>query len=244
MGNVIRSVVRLPLLPVRFVWNLLWRRVFLSSFMAGLGVWVPIALTVALAGWLGSRLVGAVGPGTYVGDLLQGFGLRIVEGNERVATAIGWLLVVLGIWLTGLLVMLAAKSKARGLVQGLLDRLDRVPAFGVVHKTVKQVVTMMLGGEGAVDLKKMSVVMCRLGGAGVLGLLTTPQTYRIDGRDYKLVFVSSAPMPMTGGLLLVGVDAVHPLDMPVEDFAKVYMTIGLMAPNVLPPLPPGTALPD
>jgi len=224
------KLLRIIATPLRLLGRLLWRRVVVSNLTAGLGVWIPLALTAVLGTWAAGHLVGLVGPGTYFGDLLRGLGLKFVD-NPTVATAIGWLVVAAVVWLTGVLVLLSARSKARNAWDGAIDR---IPAFGTVHKSLRQVTGLMLG-DGAADLKKMTVVMCRFGeGAGVLALLTSRRVYVFDGVRYHLVFMSSAPMPMTGGLVLVPVDAVVETDMAVDDLAKLYMTLGLMAPQVMP----------
>jgi len=230
MRRIFTAPISLVTVPARFVWRLLWRRVFLANLTAGLGVWIPIALTVVLGTWAAGHLVAFVGPGTPVGDFLRGLGLRFVD-DAMVATVIGWVAVGLVVWITGLLALLTARSKAKNMVDGALDR---IPAFGTVHKSLRQVTGLMLG-DGAADLKKMSVVMCRFGeGAGVLALLTSRRVYAFGGRRYHLVFMSSSPMPMTGGLIFVEVGAVEEVDMQVDDLAKLYMTLGLMAPQVMP----------
>ena len=47
----------------------------------------------------------------------------------------------------------------------------------------------------------MSVVFCTLGegsGAGFLGLLASSEPYRIREQDCLLVYIPTAPIPMTG----------------------------------------------
>lgn len=219
---------------MRRLLGFMWRRLFLSNFVSGLLLLLPIALTVLLMVWVGGKVVAAVGPGTAIGGFLQDVGLRFVA-NPSVAAAIGWLLVLVGIWLIGLGVKLGAKSGAKRLIDDMMSGLDRIPAFGTVHKSVKQVVTMF-AGDGSSRLKAMKVVMCHLGeeGVGVLSLLTSTQVYVFGGKEYHLVFMPSVPLPMTGGLLLVPVGAVEVVDMAVDDMVRVCISLGMLAPQAIP----------
>ncbi len=210
----------------------MWRRLFLSSFMSGLLLLLPIALTGSLMAWAGGKVVAVVGPGTAVGDFLRDVGLHFAA-NESVAAVVGWLLVLACIWLIGLGASMAAKSGAKSIIDDMVAWLDRIPAFGTVHKSVKQVISMF-GGDGS-SLKSMRVVMCRLGeGAGVLSLMTSPQVYEFGGKRYNLIFVPSSPVPMTGGLVFVPVAAVEDVDMAVDDMVRVCISLGMLAPQAIP----------
>ncbi len=210
----------------------MWRRLFLSNFVSGILLLLPIALTGLLMAWAGGKIVAAVGPNTAIGAFLQDIGLRFVA-NPSVAAVIGWLLVLACVWFIGLGAKLGAKSGARSLIDDMMSGLDRIPAFGTVHKSVKQVVSMFNGGSS--QLKAMKVVMCRIGeGAGVLSLLTSPQVYEFRGIKYNLIFMPSAPMPMTGGILFVPVEAVEIVDMAVDDMIRVCISLGMLAPQAVP----------
>ncbi len=140
----------------------MWRRMFLSNFMSDILLLLPIALTGLLMGWAGGRVVAGVDPGTAaaVGGFLWDMGLRFAA-DGTVAMVIGWLACI---WAIGLVARVVAKSGARGLIDDAMSALDRMPAFGTVRKSVKQVVSMF--GDGTARLKAMRVVMCR-GGGGV-----------------------------------------------------------------------------
>lgn len=214
------------------LFGFMWRRLFLSNFVSGLLLLLPIALTGLLMAWAGSKVVTAVGPGTMIGDFLQDVGLHFAA-NESVAAVVGWLLVLVCIWVVGLFAKLVAKSGAKSIIDDAMSTLDRIPAFGTVYKSVKQVVSMF-GRDGLSQLKDMKVVMCRLGEVGTLALLTSPKVYEFSGRKYHLVFLSSVPVPMTGGLLLVPVDAVEQVDMAVDDLVRVCISLGILAPQAIP----------
>ena len=66
----------------------------------------------------------------------------------------------------------------------------------------------------------MKAVFCFFGekrGMGVLALLVSPEQYSIEtGRNYHIVIVPTAPVPVGGGLLFVPVEMVEPTDLSVR----------------------------
>ncbi len=85
----------------------------------------------------------------------------------------------------------------------------------------------------------MSVVSCRFGKGDaqveVLALLASHHVYTIGGARRRLVYLPTAPIPMSGGLVLVGEDAILAVpDMKVDDLLKIYMSLGALAPEAMP----------
>jgi uncharacterized membrane protein len=133
-----------------------------------------------------------------------------------------------------------AESGARSLIQRLLDAiLKRIPIVGSVYGTSKQIVSMLDQKDAAV-LKSMQVVFCYFGkeaGAGFLALLVSPESYRINARDYQIVIVPTAPVPVGGGLLFVPAEAVQSTDLSVEGLMSFYVSMGITAGQFLPRVP-------
>ncbi|MBM3301273.1 MAG: hypothetical protein FJY85_15130, partial [Deltaproteobacteria bacterium] len=74
----------------------------------------------------------------------------------------------------------------------------------------------------------------RLGNAKVLGLLTSNERYVLgDGKEHLLLFIPNAPFPATGFTALVPVEDVELVDLPMEDMAKLLMSLGLLGPQLL-----------
>ncbi len=85
----------------------------------------------------------------------------------------------------------------------------------------------------------MNVVSCRFGGGGngvdVLALLASQVVYNIAGERRRLVYLPTAPIPMSGALVLVAETAITPVpEMKVDDLLKIYVSLGALAPEVLP----------
>jgi uncharacterized membrane protein len=236
-----------------------WRTSVTGSFLAGLLFLMPITLTVVIVAWIVNLLRGVIGPGTVLGDLLTRGGnyLLGLPNQDTLAFWLGVGIALVGIWFLGLII----KTRAKHIIQDYLDRLlTRVPLIRSIYSPVSRVVRLATDrGTGAPgDLSSMSVVSCRFGGADygvdVLALLASNHIYNIAGERRRLVYLPTAPIPMSGGLVLVAERAITPVpDMKVDDLLKIYVSLGALTPEVMPgaiaaalPVQPkaGTGLPD
>jgi uncharacterized membrane protein len=210
----------------------LWYRWMRSAFVTGVFACLPIVMTVMIMGWVGQKLVALVGPQALIGGLLRGIGLHLVT-DPAVATMVGWFLVLLGMWALGIFIQATTRHRLDTLFHSLMHR---IPIVGAVYKPVSQVVGL-LNREAPEDLQQMSVVFCTFGapgGAGMLGLLASPERFRIQTQDYRLIFLPTAPLPMTGGLVFVPVQYVTKAEMSVDDLLKLYCSLGILSSQVLP----------
>jgi uncharacterized membrane protein len=196
-------------------------------FLAGVLTILPVAITVSIIAWVAGLVRQLIGPDTVVGNLLRRFGLHFAS-DDALAYMLGIVLVLAIIFAIGVV----AESGARSLIQRLLDAvLQRIPIIGSVYGTSKQIVGM-LDQKDAAALKGMQVVFCYFGkeaGAGFLALLVSPQRYRINGRDYQIIIVPTAPVPIGGGLLFVPAEAVQSTDLSVEGLMSIYVSMGASA---------------
>jgi uncharacterized membrane protein len=217
-----------------------WRTSVAGSFLAGLLFLLPIVLTVVIVAWIVNLFRGAIGPGTVLGDFLTWGGNYLLGARQDVlAFWLGAGITLIGIWLLGLVV----KTRAKSIIQNYLDRqITRVPLIRSIYNPVARVVRLATdrsrSGEPG-DLSGMSVVSCRFGGGAygvdVLALLASPHVFTIAGERRRLVYLPAAPIPMSGGLVLVAQSAVTPVpDMKVDDLLKIYVSLGALAPEVMP----------
>ncbi len=215
-----------------------WRTSVIGSFLAGLLFLLPIILTVFIVAWIINFIRGAIGPGTILGDILTRGGNYLLGRNQE--TLSFWLgigIALVGIWLLGLIV----KTQAKSIIQGYVDKLlSRVPLIRSIYSPVSRVVRLATdrsGGPG--DLSSMSVVSCRFGkgdvSVDILSLLASPHVFTIAGERRRLVYLPAAPIPMSGGLVLVPEHAITPVyDMKVDDLLKIYVSLGALAPESMP----------
>lgn len=207
-----------------------WKRI-VGYFMAGLLAVLPLVLTVAIVAWVTSFLRDFLGPETMAGRVLAAVGIRLgTEGT--LAYLIGIAVVILAMFVLGLLVELGAKR----IYQSLLDAfLKKVPIVGSLYGSLKQMVEMFDRTEEA-ELKAMSVVFCYFGGVdgtGVLALMPSPEPIRIANQDYYVVIIPTAPIPFGGGLIFSPVELVKPVDMSVDQFISIYVSMGVTTPEFM-----------
>jgi uncharacterized membrane protein len=210
----------------------LWSRGILGTFAAGMFVILPLVLTIAIISWIGSWVVGLIGPGSALGAALRNLGLWYVA-DPNVAEVIGWVLVLIGIWGLGVLV----KSTTRTQIAGSFDSvMGRIPLVRTVYRPVSQVVSL-LQRNGDADVKSMSVVYCWFGeerSGGFLALLVSPRRFRMGEGDCHLVYIPTTPLPMSGGLVFVPEEKTRPVAMSVDDLMKIYLSLGVLADKVIP----------
>lgn len=223
-----------------FSW--VWKKGIVSTFLAGLFVLLPIAITIGLMSWVGGILAAWFGPGSVVGNALQRMGglepaePGAVTGStvmDYTAWFVGCLIVLAAIWLLGLF----ARSVGKDTVARAFNAaVERVPLVNTLYKPVVQVVDM-LKKDGNDDMKGMSVAYCAFGGeggAGFLGLLVSEHVYRFGDREYQVVYIPTSPVPMSGGIIFAPVSAVHKVDMTVDDLMQIYFSIGVMSSKIIP----------
>ena len=148
------------------------------------------------------------------------------------AYIVGWIGVLAAIFVLGFFV----ESGMRRLFSRVTEALfRRVPLVGKVYDASKQIVDM-LDKQGDDKLKGMGVVFCTFGekgGARVLALLPTPEKILLNGREHYVVLVPQSPVPIGGGLLFVPVDSVAHVEMSVESFMSIYVSMGVTVPKMM-----------
>jgi uncharacterized membrane protein len=201
-------------------------------FVAGIIAILPLVITVAVVAWVGAFVARFLGPDTVIGRGLLKVGLHFAT-NDTMAYVVGAALVLASVFLVGA----AVEAGAKNLLQRLQDAiLQRIPIVGSVYGTSKQLVSLV-DKKGDADIKGMRAVFCYFGGtsgAGVLALLVSPEQFHMGGRDYHIVIVPTAPVPVGGGLLFIPTESVHPVDVSVEGLMSMYVSMGVTAPQFLP----------
>lgn len=201
-------------------------------FLAGLITVLPLFITLAVIMWVADYVEQLFGPRTPFGQALSKLGLQFVS-NDVIAFLIGIVLVLGLIFLIGV----AVESGARNFLQRITDAvLHRIPVVGSIYGTSKQVVALF-EKKDTDALKGMQVVMCFFGdqgGAGFLGLLVSPELYRINDRDYHIVIVPTAPVPIGGALLFVPSSVVQKTTISVEGLMSIYVSMGVTTGQFIP----------
>ncbi len=213
----------------------LWRNSITTTFLAGLVLLLPVVLTVIIIAWIIDLLKAALGPGTFLGSILMSGGSTIIgPGYDTLAFLLGILIAVVGIWFLGII----ARSAAQKSIERAIDRIfTKLPIIRTIYNPVSRVVRLTTD-KNAGDFSGMAVVSCRFGGTNgvdILALLANQETYYIGGEPRKMVYLPTAPIPMSGGLVLVPQNAIVPVpEMKVDDLLRIYFSLGALAPDSMP----------
>src|SRR5262245_2001909 len=198
-----------------------------TTWLTGLLVLLPLAVTLAVVGWLGGLIYRLLGPGTAVGRLSAALGYPF-SANPGLAYLLGILVLLVVIYLLGLV----AQSRLKRPLSVLTDRtLRRVPLVGEVYGLADRFVGLLHQKQEA-DIGAMRPVWCFFGGDGVAALALAPsaQTLDIEGRSYFAVLIPTAPVPFGGALLYVPADWVRPARIGVDKLTATYVSMGIAPP--------------
>ncbi len=213
----------------------LWRNSITTTFLAGLVLLLPVVLTVLIVAWFIDMLRQALGPGTFLGDLFTTGGTTILgEGYDTLSFLLGAFIALLGIWFLGLV----ARSAAKKSLERFIDRIfTKLPIIRTIYNPVSRVVRLATDKTTG-DFSAMTVVSCRFGGdngVDILALLANQETFYIGGEPRKMIYLPTAPIPMTGGLVLVPESSVVQVpELKVDDLLRIYFSLGALAPDTLP----------
>jgi uncharacterized membrane protein len=200
-------------------------RRLLNVFVTGILAALPLAATILIFVW-GARLVVAyVGPDSLVGGLLVRIGLGIT-GSEIVGYAIGVGTVMVALFLLGLLVQTRLRDVLAALLNGIVQR---IPLVRSIYDLIKKFVDLLSqrNHDGMRSMRPVWLHFGGVGGAAVLGLLSTPEPVRMGDVDYFAVLVPTAPVPVGGGLLYVPSGWVTPAEVGIEGLTSIYVSMGI-----------------
>ncbi len=200
-------------------------RRFLNTFVTGLLAALPLAATLLVFLWAVRLLVDYLGPESLIGRMLGALGLGIA-GSEVASYLVGVGAVVAAIFLLGALV----QTRLRGMLAAGTDAvMMRIPVVRNVYEMANKFVGL-LAQRDPQGMRSMSPVWLHFGGVGgaaVLGLLSTPEPVRLGELDYLAVLVPTAPVPVGGGLIYVPSDWVQPADVGIDGLTSIYVSMGI-----------------
>ncbi len=200
-------------------------RRFLNTFVTGLLAALPLAATLLVFLWAVRLLVDYLGPESLIGRMLGALGLGIA-GSEVASYLVGAGAVVAAIFLLGALV----QTRLRGMLAAATDAvMMRIPVVRNVYEMANKFVGL-LAQRDPQGMRSMSPVWLHFGGVGgaaVLGLLSTPEPVRVGELDYLAVLVPTAPVPVGGGLIYVPSDWVQPADVGIDGLTSIYVSMGI-----------------
>ncbi|MGE3875528.1 MAG: DUF502 domain-containing protein [Parvibaculaceae bacterium] len=195
-----------------------------TYFLAGIVVTAPIAITLwatywfvtLFDAWLRPIIPPLLDPNRYLPFRVPGIGL---------------IFALLGITLIG---ALAANLVGRTILNFWDRLLNRTPVVRSVYKGTKQIFETLFSQSGA-SFRNVGLIEWPRKGIYSLVFVSREtdggQIGLEPGRRMYAVYISTTPNPTSGYVYFVDVSDVRIIDMPVEDAAKLVISMGLVFPE-------------
>lgn len=198
-----------------------WRDSLRRYFLAGLLVFLPVAITLWFIGWV-------IGLLDSVLDILP----DAAHPNSYLPFAIPRLGAIVTLLLILFLGILTSGVATRRFLAAWENILTQIPVFRGVYTAVQKLVQTFLGQPNA----QRQVVMIEYPRKGVYTVgfamgRAWPELEKKNNAPLVNVFVPTTPNPTSGFFLLVPVNEVSALDMTMEEALKLITSSGLITPD-------------
>lgn len=201
----------------------------LRPILTGVLAILPLVITISLISWIASYLALYLGPASRFGQGMVRIGASFVV-NDTLAYLTGLAIVLGALYMIGLVI----QSRLRRAWSTFFDEtIGRIPFIGTIYRTITRFVAL-LDRRDDVDVQSMSPVWCYFSDerrTAVLGLMPTAEPVNVEGEEYRVVMVPTAPVPFGGGLFFLPADWVRPAPFGVEGLTNIYVSMGVTAPD-------------
>ena len=190
-------------------------------FLAGLLVFLPVAITLWFIGWVIDLL-----------DSVLAVLPDVVHPNTYLPIPVPKLGAVVTLALILFLGMLTRGVATRRFLTAWESVFARIPVFRGIYTAMQKLVQTFLGQSHA----QRQVVMIEYPRAGVFTVgfaMGRAWSHLEDKKNAQLVnvFVPTTPNPTAGFFLLVPINEVTPLNMTMEEGLKLITSSGLITPD-------------
>ena len=194
-------------------------------FLTGLIVVGPVAITLYVVWWfinLVDAWVKPIIPKTYLPETYLPFNVP----------GVGLIVGIVSLMVVG---ALTANLFGRTIVSNGEMMLDRMPVVRGVYRLVKQIFTTVFSKSGT-SFKRVGLIEFPRRGLYCIVFLAGDPPLEIEekiggGNPLITVFMPNGPNPTTGFIVFVQASEVIPLDLAVEDAAKLVVSAGLVGPD-------------
>ena len=204
---------------------------FKKYLLAGLLVWLPLAITVWVLIWLVGALDGVLsGVLTAIGIMVPTAQTGEVIETLRPMHGLGVVLVVGVLLLTGAMVSNVA---GRWWVRQWDRLLSNIPIVKSIYTSIKKVSDTLFSSNGNA-FRKALLVQFPLPGSWTIAFQTGSPAGEVAehlGSDYLSVYVPTTPNPTSGYFLVVRRSEVRELDMSVDQALTYVISMGAVAPD-------------
>jgi uncharacterized membrane protein len=197
--------------------------------LAGLLVWLPLAITI----WLLSWLLGALN-GVFESLLSASQAVLPVSAHENIdrlrqVPGLGVVLMVLGLLMTG---VFAANFVGQWSLRQWDRLLHQIPIVKSIYSSVKQVSDTLFSSSGNAFREAVLVQYPRQGSWTIAFVTGKPggEVAAYFNEDFVSVYVPTTPNPTSGFFLMMPRADVHPLRMSVDEALKYVISMGVVVP--------------
>ncbi len=187
-------------------------------FVSGVLVVVPLILTYIVLKFLFETVDGILQPLIHklFGYFVPGLGIAIT------------LLLIL---LTGILTRNYVGARIYKIGERILTKL---PIIRPIYSSAKQLLESVTG-PSVKSFKEVALVEYPRKGSWVIGFISNHFTIAINEKkiNHISVFVPSTPTPISGMVVILPVEDVHPIDMTIEEGIKFLVSGGVAAPDLI-----------
>ena len=196
---------------------------FKRYLIAGLLVWIPLAITF----WLLDVIISTMDqtllllPTSWRPDALLPFHIP----------GIGLLLSLLIVLATG---VLAANIIGERLVRWWHGLLNRIPIVRSIYSSVKQISDTLLATRGQSFRKVVMIEFPQRGQWTLAFVVGSPGATVVaaTAADVITVYVPTAPNPTSGYVLVVRPEELREVDISVDDALKFHISLGVVSPRL------------
>jgi uncharacterized membrane protein len=210
--------------------------------LAGLLVWLPLAITI----WVLHSVLGVL-DGVF-GWMLSASQAVLPEGARapiemlREIPGLGVIVMVVGLLLTG---AFATNFIGQWSLKQGSRVLNKIPIVKSIYSSVKQVSDTLFSSSGNAFREAVLIQYPRAGSwtiAFVTGRPGGEAAQHLHG-DYLSVYVPTTPNPTSGFFLMLPRADVIVLQMSVDEALKYVISMGVVAPPMTPQRPASQAVP-
>ncbi len=201
--------------------------------VAGLLVWLPLAVTIWLLSWLLGSLDGVFSSLLSATQALLPESTRAGIERLRHVPGLGVVVVVVGLLLTG---VFAANIVGQWWLRQWDRLLGKIPIVKSIYNSVKQVSDTLFSTNGNAFREAVLVQYPRQGSwtiAFVTGKPGGEVAERLPG-DYVSVYVPTTPNPTSGFFLMMPRSDILELKMSVDEALKYVISMGVVGPGAAP----------
>jgi uncharacterized membrane protein len=203
--------------------------------IAGLLVWLPLAITIWVLLWLLGLMDGVFSWLLTIGQHVLPHGAdATIESLRRVpflgVVVMAAMLLATGVFVTNIFGQWWVKQWDR--------LLSRIPLVKSIYSSVKQVSDTLFSSSGNA-FREAVLVQYPHPGSWTIAFVTGKPSGEVAGRldgEHVSLYVPTTPNPTSGFFLMMPRATVRPLQMSVDEALKYIISMGVVAPP--PPAPP------